>query len=44
MRFDFDPVKGPHVNAQFGEGPSSKFAYQLDQFDEDAKSHGGNHH
>ena len=31
MRFDFDPNKGPHVNAQFGKGPSSKFAYQLDE-------------
>ena len=31
MRFDFDKIKGPHVNAQFGKGPSSKFAYQLDQ-------------
>ena len=31
MRFDFDPVKGPHVNAAFGSKPSSKFAYQLDQ-------------
>ena len=31
VRFDFDPDKGPHVNAQFGKKPSSKFAYQLDQ-------------
>ncbi|KAK0506901.1 hypothetical protein JMJ35_010601 [Cladonia borealis] len=30
VRFDFDPNK-EHVNAQFGKGPSSKFAYQLDQ-------------
>ena len=31
VRFDFDPVKGPHVNAAFGSKPLSKFAYQLDQ-------------
>ena len=31
VRFDFDKVKGPNVNAQFGKGPLSKFAYQLDQ-------------
>lgn len=31
VRWDFDPTKGPHVNAQFGSGPSTKFAYQLDK-------------
>ncbi len=31
VRWDFDPVKGPHVNVQFGKQPSSKFAYKLDQ-------------
>ena len=31
LRFYFDKVKRPHVNAQFRKGPSSKFAYQLDQ-------------
>ncbi|MCJ1470888.1 DENN domain-containing protein 5A [Pseudocyphellaria aurata] len=42
IRWDFEPDqfdkkgklvkvgKGPHVNAQFGKNPSSKFAYQLD--------------
>ena len=31
MRFDFDKVKDPHVNAQFRKDPSSKFACQLDK-------------
>ncbi|KAK0517182.1 hypothetical protein JMJ35_000337 [Cladonia borealis] len=31
VRWDFDPVKGPHVNAQIGGKPSSKFAFQSDQ-------------
>ena len=31
VRWDYDPVKGPHVNAQFGSKDSSKFAYQLDK-------------
>lgn len=30
VRWDFDPTKGPHVNAQFGTKPSSKFAFRLD--------------
>ena len=30
VRWDYDPNKGPHVNAQFGTKPSTKFAYQLD--------------
>lgn len=39
IRWDFDLQKGPHVNAQFGTNPSSKFAYQLDssRFEIDAK-------
>ena len=31
MRFDVDKIKGPHVNAQFAKGPSSKSAYELDK-------------
>ncbi|KAI4253091.1 MAG: hypothetical protein LQ352_003901 [Teloschistes flavicans] len=30
IRWDYDENKGPHVNAQFGSNPSSKFAYSLD--------------
>ncbi|KAL8773087.1 MAG: hypothetical protein Q9194_004423 [Teloschistes cf. exilis] len=30
VRWDYDDTKGPHVNAQFGSNPSSKFAYSLD--------------
>ena len=30
VRWDYDPDKGPHVNVQFGGGPSIKFAFQLD--------------
>lgn len=30
VRWDYDPAKGPHVNAQFGTKSSTKFAYQLD--------------
>ncbi|CAD6579893.1 MAG: hypothetical protein ASARMPRED_009287 [Alectoria sarmentosa] len=29
VRWDYDPEKGPHVNAQFGSTKSTKFAYQL---------------
>ena len=29
VRWDFDPVKGPHINAHIGSKPSSKFAFQL---------------
>lgn len=29
VRWDFDNDKGPHVNVQFGSGPSSKFASRL---------------
>ena len=30
IRWEFDQENGPHVNAQFGSHPSSKFAYLLD--------------
>ncbi|KAI9655266.1 MAG: hypothetical protein M1829_000679 [Trizodia sp. TS-e1964] len=30
VRWDYDEGKGPHVNAQFGKNPSSKFTYKLD--------------
>ena len=35
VRWDFDPVKGPHVNAQIGGKPSSKFAFLLDESEYD---------
>jgi len=30
VRWDFDLIKGPHANAQFGTKPSSTFAFKLD--------------
>ena len=30
IHWDFDPVKGPHVNGLFGKRPATKFAYRLD--------------
>lgn len=31
VRWDYDLKKGPHVNAQFGTNPSSKFAFKVDK-------------